>query len=397
MPKIIYPPQGEGTSAWGEITGTLSNQTDLQTALNGKQATLVSGTNIKTINSNTILGSGDIAISGSVSDGNKGDITVSGSGATWNINNDAVTTAKILNSNVTESKLANDSVTTSKILNANVTADKLASDSVITAKILNSNVTLAKLENIATSHFLGRHASGSGAVQQVSASQGRTILNVADGADVTTLDKIITQLNTIPDVAEGDILFRNNTGWVRLARGSNGQVLTATASTINWENASSGFSDPMTTEGDIIYRSSGGTTRLAKGSTGQVLKATASSIEWADESGGGSITTQNILVSEETSGSVDVNDADFTQLRGDENFSLAIFDLSNMVTGKMYYGCITNIRSASAVLTVTIPSGLFSNTVLATFELPALGNAPYQIFKDVLGEVHFVTTFTKEL
>jgi hypothetical protein len=68
-----------------------------------------------------------------------------------------------------------------------------------------------------------------------------------------------------------------------------------------------------------------------------------------------------------------------------------------MVTGKMYYGCITNIRSASAVLTVTIPSGLFSNTVLATFELPALGNAPYQIFKDVLGEVHFVTTFSKEI
>jgi hypothetical protein len=153
----------------------------------------------------------------------------------------------------------------------------------------------------------------------------------------------------------------------------------------------------MTTEGDIIFRTSGGvTTRLGKGTDGQVLTATADSINWENVPGGGSTTTQNILVSEESSGSVDVNDADFTQLRGDENFSLAIFDLSNMVTGKMYFGCITNIRSASAVLTVTIPSGLFSNTVLATFELPALGNAPYQIFKDVLGEVHFVTTFSKE-
>lgn len=37
-----------------------------QTALNAKQATLVSGTNIKTINSTSILGSGDISISGSV-------------------------------------------------------------------------------------------------------------------------------------------------------------------------------------------------------------------------------------------------------------------------------------------------------------------------------------------
>lgn len=41
--------------------------------------------------------------------------------------------------------LASDAVTTAKILDANVTAAKLASDSVLTAKILNANVTLAKL------------------------------------------------------------------------------------------------------------------------------------------------------------------------------------------------------------------------------------------------------------
>ncbi len=38
--------------------------TAAQTALDGKQATLVSGTNIKTVNGTTILGSGDIVISG---------------------------------------------------------------------------------------------------------------------------------------------------------------------------------------------------------------------------------------------------------------------------------------------------------------------------------------------
>ena len=54
----------DGASAWGDITGDIEDQTDLNTALGGKQATLVSGTNIKTINNTSLLGSGDITIAG---------------------------------------------------------------------------------------------------------------------------------------------------------------------------------------------------------------------------------------------------------------------------------------------------------------------------------------------
>lgn len=50
------------SAEWGSITGTLSDQADLQAALSGKQDTLVSGQNIKTINSTSLLGSGDIEI-----------------------------------------------------------------------------------------------------------------------------------------------------------------------------------------------------------------------------------------------------------------------------------------------------------------------------------------------
>ena len=53
---------GGGGASWGSINGTLSNQTDLNTALSAKQNTLVSGTSIKTINSTSLLGSGDVAV-----------------------------------------------------------------------------------------------------------------------------------------------------------------------------------------------------------------------------------------------------------------------------------------------------------------------------------------------
>lgn len=82
------------------------------------------------------------------------------------ITNDAVTTVKILNANVTAAKLVNGGVftgdatttfpaitigagaiTTSKIANAAVDTAKLASDAVTTAKILDANVTAAKMVN----------------------------------------------------------------------------------------------------------------------------------------------------------------------------------------------------------------------------------------------------------
>lgn len=49
-------------ASWGGITGTLSSQSDLQSALNAKQDTLVSGTSIKTVNGNSLVGSGNVSI-----------------------------------------------------------------------------------------------------------------------------------------------------------------------------------------------------------------------------------------------------------------------------------------------------------------------------------------------
>lgn len=77
---------------------------------------------VYTVNVTATGGSGTIAawnfqvsgvrgVDGTVADGDKGDITVSSGGTVWTIDNDAVTTAKILNGNVTVAKLAGGDLT----------------------------------------------------------------------------------------------------------------------------------------------------------------------------------------------------------------------------------------------------------------------------------------------
>lgn len=54
-----------------------------------------------------------------------------------------------------------------------------------TAGLLDDAVTFDKFQNISNDNFLGRSTAGAGSVESLSAVQARTILNVADGADVT--------------------------------------------------------------------------------------------------------------------------------------------------------------------------------------------------------------------
>jgi len=56
----VYIEIASNNAIWGAITGTLSSQTDLQAALDAKQDDLISGTNIKTIEGQSLLGSGNI-------------------------------------------------------------------------------------------------------------------------------------------------------------------------------------------------------------------------------------------------------------------------------------------------------------------------------------------------
>ena len=76
---------GGGSVAWGDITGNLVDQVDLQNELNDKQDTLVSGTNIKTINSNSLLGSGDLSIHDLPTGGDAGQLLAKASATDYDV------------------------------------------------------------------------------------------------------------------------------------------------------------------------------------------------------------------------------------------------------------------------------------------------------------------------
>lgn len=67
--------QASGSYANATHSHVISDVTGLQTALDGKQDDLVSGTNIKTINGESILGSGNISVSGGSASTDWADIT----------------------------------------------------------------------------------------------------------------------------------------------------------------------------------------------------------------------------------------------------------------------------------------------------------------------------------
>lgn len=133
--------------------------------------------------------------------------------------------------------------------------------------------------NNAASTSLNQYTIGSSGHKFNTLSSTRLALNT-DGT---------IQINLGSD-ATGDTYYRNSSGFfTRLGIGTSGQVLTVSGGGLpSWANASSGFSDPMTTRGDIIIRNaSNATARLGIGSNGQVLTSDGTDISWQTPSGGG--------------------------------------------------------------------------------------------------------------
>ncbi len=92
----------------------------------------------------------------------------------------------------------------------------------------------------------------------------------------------------ITSYASGDIIYASNsTTLSKLNIGSNGQILTLSGGVPSWQNAPSGFTNPMTTAGDIIIAGTGGTAqRLSAGTNGYVLTMSSGSPAWVASASG---------------------------------------------------------------------------------------------------------------
>ena len=191
------------------------------------------------------------------------------------------------------------------ITNAGVTS--IGADKVITAKILDGNVTNAKLADMAANTVKIRNANSSGVPSDLAVATTEIVIGDGTGFTAAALSGDVTMTNAgVVNVAkiQGEA--------VSATSAANDQYLKYSSASSEWQKVNIVGDDKLTTKGDLlVYNTVDSETRLPVGTNTYVLTADSTAtngVDWAAVSvADGAIT--NAKMADMAGGSVKVRDS----------------------------------------------------------------------------------------
>ncbi len=162
------------------------------------------------------------------------------------------------------------------LTNAGVTS--IGADKVITAKILDGNVTNAKLADMAANTVKVRDANSSGAPSDLSVSDTQIVIGDGSGFTAAAVSGDATMTNA------GALTVTKIQGTpVTSSAPSNDQYLKYSSSSSEWQVVDVVAPDRLTTKGDLlVYNTVDSETRLPVGTNNKVLHANSSATNGVD-------------------------------------------------------------------------------------------------------------------